>query len=141
LNFANGVLAVSLTDADTEVSYSTNYVFGPLPAILAGSNLGYVGFTGGDGGLTSIQTISNFEFSSVIPPESLTMSTATNGSFVLSWSAADPNYQLQTTTSLTSPSWVAGPTPVNVGGVNHVTINGAGGTQAFYRLARVVTCN
>ena len=138
LNWANGVMAVSLTDTVTLATYSTNYVFGPLTPILGGSDLAYVGFSGGDGGATSIQTISNFEFNSVIPPVTLSVSPLTGSSFVISWPATDPSYVLQKTSSLTAPSWSAGPTPVVVGGVNQATVNVTGGNQQFYRLVRVV---
>jgi hypothetical protein len=131
-------MAVSLTDTVTLATYSTNYVFGPLTPILGGSDLAYVGFSGGDGGATSIQTISNFEFNSVIPPVTLSVSPLTGSSFVISWPATDPSYVLQKTSSLTAPSWSAGPTPVVVGGVNQATVNVTGGSQQFYRLVRVV---
>jgi hypothetical protein len=139
LNWAHGVLAVSLEDTVTLATYSTNYTFGPLTPILAGSDLAYVGFSGGDGGSASVQTISNFEFNSVIPPVSLSVSPVTTNSFLITWPAADPSYVLQKTSSLKSPSWVAGPTPVVVGGVNQATVNvNGGGGQQFYRLVRVV---
>jgi len=139
LNFANGVLGVKLTDTDTSATFSTNYVFGPLPAILDGSNLGYIGFSGGTGGAASVQTISNFEFNSVIPPVALTASQAANKSVVITWPAADPSYQLMTATNLLSPSWVAGPSPTVVGGLNQVTVQANSGPhQQFYRLVRVV---
>lgn len=141
VNWADGVMNVFLKDTVTLATYSTNYVFGPLPAILNGSNLGYVGFSGGDGGATSIQTISNFEFNSVVLPPALTVSVVTNNSFVISWPADDPSYVLQMTSSLTSPSWIAGPVPTPVNGMNKVTVNAnSGGQQQFYRLVRIVNC-
>jgi hypothetical protein len=141
INWANGVMGLNLTDTVTGSTFSTNYVYGPLTGFLAGSNLGYIGFSGADGGVTSIQTISNFQFSSTIPPVSLTATPATNGAIVISWPSTDPNYHLQTTTSLTSPSWVAGPAPVLSNGVSSVTVSATGGAQAFYQLVRTVTCN
>lgn len=136
LNWANGVLAVSLTDAGTGANYSTNYTVGSLVPFL-GANVAYVGFSGGDGGATSTQTISNFQFHSVLPPVALSASPVTGNTFVISWSAADPTYVLQTTTSLSSPSWVAGPVPVTSGGVSHVTVDVTSGSEQFYRLVRV----
>ncbi len=139
VNWANGIMAVTATDATTMATYSTNYVYGSLTPILGGTDLGFVGFTGADGGATSIQTISNFQFNSVIPPVTLSASPVTGSSFVISWPAADPSYVLQKTSSLKSPSWAAGPTPVVVGGVNQATVNVNGGSgQQFYRLVRVV---
>jgi hypothetical protein len=137
LNWLNGHLAVSLLDATTLATYSANYPVGPLTPVLGGTDLAYVGFSGGTGGLNSIQTISNFVFSSVIPSESLTVSSVTVSSFVLSWPAVDPNFTLQQSPDL--KIWSPGPAPTVVGGVNQVTVSIPGGSgQTFYRLARVV---
>jgi len=139
LNWANGVLAVSLTDTLTAAKYSTNYPVGPLVSLLGG-NVVYVGFTGSDGGVSSYQTIRNFQFRSVLPPVALSVSPAAGSSFVISWPAADPTYVLQTNVSLSNPSsWGAGPAPVESGGTNRVTVSVTSvGRQQFYRLVRVV---
>ena len=138
LNFANGVLSASLVDTTTGATYTTNHTVGSLSDLLGG-NVAYIGFTGGDGGASSFQNVRNFSFQSVLPPVALSASPVTGNSSVISWSAADPTYHLQTTTSLSSPVWVAGPTPVVVNGVNQVTVNVKGGSaQQFYRLIRVV---
>ena len=139
LNFADGVLFVHLLDTTTLATFSTSYTYGSLTPILGGTDLGYVGFSGGDGGLTSIQTISNFSFSSVITPVIMAASSPTNGSFIISWPAADPNYVLQSSPSLSAPVWTGSFIPVTVNGVNRVTITAAPGAAAtFYRLTRVV---
>jgi len=138
LNWANGVMTAALTDLKTGSNYSTNYVFGPIVSVLGGS-VAYVGFSGADGGVSSHQTVSNFQFHSVLPPVALSASAVTGNSLVISWPANDPTYVLQTTSSLSSPTWVAGPTPTLVNGVNQVTINvSAGSSQQFYRLVRIV---
>jgi len=138
LNFANGNLAVTMTDETTSATYTTNYEFVSLTPILGGTDLAYVGFSGATGGLNSIQTISNFEFNSVITPVTLATSPLTANSFVLSWTALDPSYVLQQAPSLTGP-WTAGPTAIVVGGVNQATVSIPGGSgQMFYRLMRVV---
>ncbi|MGA2246153.1 MAG: hypothetical protein ABSH48_14240 [Verrucomicrobiota bacterium] len=134
LSFANGVLAASLTDLRTGTNYSTNYVVGPLTSVLGG-NLAYIGFTGGDGGATSFQTVSNFLFHSVLPPVALSVSPASNGKITLSWPNAD--YQVQVTSSLSSPTWTAGPTATVVNGVSQVTVSVTGSGAQFYRLVRV----
>jgi hypothetical protein len=64
LKWVNGVLTVSLTDTKTLATYATNYTIGSLTPILGGSDLAYIGFSGADGGITSIQTVSDFEFNS-----------------------------------------------------------------------------
>lgn len=138
LGWANGILAVSLKDTDTGATYSTNYAVGSLNQFLGGSDLGYIGFTGGDGGVSSVQTISNFEFHSVIPPVALSVSPVTGNTFTISWPAANSSYVLQTTSSLSSPNWVTGPSPTLVGGNYQVTVNVNSSAHQFYRLVRVV---
>jgi hypothetical protein len=137
LNSSNGVLAVSLTDLKTSNSYSTNYATGSLASVLGG-NVAYIGFSGADGGVTSIQTVSNFQFHSVLPPVKLSVSPMSGNSFVVSWPNADPTYVLQTNSSLTAGSWGTAPAPVTANGTNQVTVNVTGGnSQVFYRLLRV----
>jgi hypothetical protein len=138
LNFANGILSVSVVDTITLAKFSANYAYGSLVPILNG-NLGYVGFSGGDGGATSTQTISNFQFTSTILPEFLSVSPASNGSVTLSWSAADPNFQLLQATSLKGP-WTAGPTATVANGVASATVSVAGTSARFYRLLWVTPC-
>lgn len=136
LSWNSGVLAVTLKDAVTLATYSTNYTVGSLIPILGG-NLAYVGFSGADGGVTSVQTVGNFQFHSTLPPVNLTVSPVTANSFVISWPTADPNYVLQMTSSLSAPAWAPAPAPVVVGGFNQVTVNVTGNGQQFYRLLRV----
>jgi hypothetical protein len=139
VNFANGNMAVSLTDASTKVTFSTNYVFGSLLPSLGG-NLAYIGFAGGDGGSTSVQTISNFQFHSIITPASLSVSPVTNNAVVISWPATSPSYSLETSPSLTNPAWVPGPSATVSGNTASVTVKVNGTSQAFFRLLRS-TCN
>jgi Bacterial lectin/Immunoglobulin I-set domain len=138
LNWSNGVLGVSMTDMTTMDTFTTNYMVGSLSSILGGNNIAYIGFTGGDGGVASIQTVSNFQFHSVLPPVSLSVSPVSDNKVTLSWPASDPNYVLQMTPSLSSPSWVVGPAPTTSNGVSQVTVDVSGGGQEFYRLQRVV---
>jgi len=139
LNFANGVLAVTLTDTLTSATFSTNYVYGSLTPILGG-NLAYIGFGGGDGGAASIQTVSNFQFHSIVTPASLSVSPVTNNSVVISWPALSPGYSLEMSPSLTSPSWTPGPTATVTGNTASVTIKVNGTTREFFRLVRS-SCN
>jgi hypothetical protein len=137
LSYANGSLSVTLTDTSTSATYTTNYTYGPLTPFLGGTDLGYIGFSGGCGSLTSVQQISNFQFSSVIPPVTLNASSATPGTLVLTWPAGDPTFVLQQTPSLSAPVWTTGPTPVVVGGLYQVTVP-VSADQQFYRLVRIV---
>ena len=142
LNWNNGVLSATLTDAVTLASYSTNYNIGPLVPILGG-NFAYIGFSGGDGGATSTQTVKNFQFHSVTSGGSgsvkLDVAKAGSNSVVLTWPTAAAGYTLQVTTSLTTPSWANGPTATTVGTNNQVTIT-TGAGPAFYRLVGSSAC-
>jgi len=132
VNYANGIFKVSLTDTITLGTFATNYAPGPLTAIL-GSDLAYVGFSGADGGLTSIQTISNFVFTPVVTPVSLAVSSLGKNSLSISWPAVNPNFELQTATNLLG-TWNVGPSPTEVNGTNYVTITPGGSGNIFYRL-------
>jgi hypothetical protein len=131
VNYANGVFALKLTDLQTLSTFSTNITTGPITPIL-GSDLAYIGFSGGDGGATSIQTIGNLQFTSVIPPVALTVSHGSGGTLIISWPAANPDYTLQTTTNLLGV-WTAGPAATVSNGTASVTITPASSSQ-FYRL-------
>jgi hypothetical protein len=137
LSYINGNMAVKMTDTTTSATYTTNYQFSPLVPLLGGSDLAFIGFTGADGGTSSVQTISDFEFNAILLAPALTISPLTAGSFILSWPASDTSYVLQETSSLTPPiTWSPGPTPTVVNGNNQVTITiPHGGGNEFYRLA------
>jgi hypothetical protein len=139
VNFANGVMGVSLTDTLTKATFSTNYMFGSLLSSLGG-NLAYIGFSGGDGGATSIQTVSNFQFHSIVTPASLSVSHVTNNAVVISWPATNPSYSLEMSPSLTTPSWTAGPTATVTGNTASVSVRVNGTTAEFFRLVRS-SCN
>jgi hypothetical protein len=138
LNWANGALSVMLVDTTTSTSFTTNFTAGAPSVFLGGTDLGYIGFTGGDGSLTSVQTISNFSFMPVIVPVALSSSLGNAGSLIISWPAADPNYVLEVTPSLDPATWTTGPTPVTINGVNQVMVDTAGTQAQFYRLVRIV---
>ncbi|HWD91957.1 MAG TPA: hypothetical protein VG938_06370 [Verrucomicrobiae bacterium] len=140
LSWNTGVLSVTLTDQKTLAKFSTNYNVGSLSALLGG-NLAYIGFTGADGGVSSTQTVKNFQFHSVLPSVKLSVAGASGGSFNITWPSADPSYVLQTNSSLTNTTgWSATAAPVTSNGTNTMTVNpNSGSPQLFYRLLRV-TC-
>jgi hypothetical protein len=127
--YAQGQLSLTFTDAVAQTSFSTNLVVGSLPNIVKGSTA-YVGFTGADGGLNAVQTVSNFTFVS-IPAESIQLSSANS---LISWPGTVPGYTLQESTNLLSGTWinVTNPTIV-VNGTNQVSTPVVGGNM-FYRL-------
>jgi hypothetical protein len=144
LTWADSNLAVTLTDqTNPALTYSTNYDLGQsLTSVLGGTDLAYIGFSGADGTsalLESLQTISNFTFSSTIPPVTLSVSSSASNSFVLSWPAYYPaNFVLEQATNLLGPWTLAALTPTVVGALNTVTANYTGGPQIFYKVERIV---
>jgi len=132
VNYANGVYSVNMEDLYSFDTFETNYAVGSLTSVLD-SDEAYVGFSGADGGASSIQTITDFEFTPVVPGVALTVSPASDGSVMISWPAANPDYVLQTTTSLLG-TWSAGPTPTESNGTNYVNVSSSGGGEKFYRL-------
>jgi hypothetical protein len=129
LYYLPGMLSLTFTDYVAQTSFATNLVVGSLPNILKGSTA-YVGFTGSDGGLNSIQTISNFTFVS-LPPETIQL---TSTSSLISWPGAVQGYLLQENSNLTSGTWitVTNPTAV-INGTNQVITPTTDGNM-FYRL-------
>ncbi len=101
VKYANEILAVTFTDAVSNISYNTNIILGDLTQILGSSNA-CIGFTGADGGSTSIQTISHFSFVS-LPPVAI-QSHGTNAS--VSWPGGAPGYLLQENSDLTQTNWL-----------------------------------
>jgi hypothetical protein len=91
--YVANILIVDTLDTNEFLQLSTNI---NIPAIL-GSNLAYVGFTGADGGVASIQTITDFQY---IPLPSLTASIS-GGDIVLSWPEGTGAYILQSNNRLT----------------------------------------
>jgi hypothetical protein len=88
VTYTNQIASLVLEDASTAETFSVNIPIN-IPAVL-GSNVAYIGFTGGDGAVTSIQQISNFTFTNFVY-----MSAAKSGvNLVLSWPEGS-GYQLQ----------------------------------------------
>jgi hypothetical protein len=63
ITYDGNILTVTITDAQTKASISRSYAVDIVSAV--GSNLGYVGFTAGTGGLTATQRILTWSFSPV----------------------------------------------------------------------------
>lgn len=128
--YKGGVFNVTLTDTNNNNTFSTNIAVGSLPALL-GSQTGYVGFTGADGGITSAQTITDFDY---VPLPTLSVQTS-GANLVLTWPLNPGGYTLQSESGLTPANWQNVTAPVTqVGGQNQVTVPITPG-QKFYRLA------
>lgn len=129
VNYANGQMALTFTDTVTSTSFTTNLTVGDLTQLL-GTNAAWVGFTGADGGSTSVQTISNFSFNS-IPAAAIQSSS---GNLLVSWPGATPGFTLQQNGDLTTSNWAdVTNSTVLTNSLNQVIIPAT--TNMFYRLA------
>ncbi len=126
---------VNIVLADGKLSYTTNYPC-DIPATIGGPS-GYVGFTGGDGGVNSIQTVSDFTFQSTIAAPSgpvLTIAKGSSGTLLVSWPAAgNSSFVLQQSAALNGTWTGVATTPVVVGSDYQATITAAA-TAQYYRL-------
>jgi hypothetical protein len=122
-------LSLTFADAIANTSYSTNINVGNLITAL-GTNIAFVGFSGGTGADDAVQTISNFQFISLM--ELMAVNSGSN--LVLSWPNDVSLYQLQSCTNLSTLNWANVNNPVSVvNNMNEVMVP-ATGAQAFYRL-------
>ena len=127
--YSNRQMALTFTDATANTSFSTNLNVGNLTNIVGG-NTAYVGFTGGYGGSTSVQTISNFSFVSI--PSAAIQLSGTNA--LISWPGVTGGYVLQQNADLTTTNWVNVTKPsIVTNGQNQVTLP-VGGSNLFFRL-------
>jgi hypothetical protein len=126
--YSGGVLSVFVEDTITGETFSmtTNV---NIPGIV-GTSFAYVGFTGSDGGSSSIQQISNFQYTPLV---NLTAQDS-GANLVLSWPALSGVYQLQSSSSVSGASWVNVTNAVSlINDTNQVTLPLPGGSK-FYRL-------
>lgn len=130
LNYAAGQVSITFTDAVAGTFFVTNRTVGSIPNIV-GSSSAYVGFSGAMGGVTSVQTITNFSFIS-IPLQTIQVAAP---NITISWPGSVVGYVLQQNTSLTNPAgWVNVANPDNiVNGQHQVVVPITSGT-GFYRL-------
>jgi hypothetical protein len=133
LYYMQNVLAVWLEDLTTSSIFTTNYVVGSLLA-LAGNGSAYIGFTGGDGGATSVQVVGNLQYSYTTPPV-LSVTAGAPGQVIVRWPIS-----VSTLFTLQQSSSVSGPwTPSNmssltqVGNQNQVTLT-VGAGPAYFEL-------
>jgi hypothetical protein len=121
LYYSKGVLQAILTDASTSATFVTNFALGDIGSVV-GDSVAYIGFTGGTGGSSSIQQISNFSFLPVANPV-LTISHSGGGKVTISWPAAvDPNLVLEQSATVNGPWTAVGVTPTLNGTQYQVTL-------------------
>jgi Legume lectin domain len=124
-----GVISVQLEDTNATATFSTNFNVDIPTAI--GTNTAYVGFTGADGGASSIQQIANFQFVT-FANLSIQLSGA---NIVVAWPANSSAYQLESNPDLSNNSgWANVTNSVSVtNGLNQVTLPVSAGAT-FFRL-------
>lgn len=128
VQYANGVLQLTLLDTVNSSSFSTNLII-DLPSVL-GADTAYVGLTGASGGTASYQQVSHFAF---IPYPTLSAQRV-GGNILLSWPISIGGYNLQTKSDLGTGTWQNSAAPVNfVNGQNQVLIAPTSGAN-FYQL-------
>jgi hypothetical protein len=98
VTYLNGVLTVFLQDSNTPADTYTASVALNLTNLI-GTNMAYVGFTGADGGVSSVQTIANFQYTPV-PTLSI---AASNSNIIVSWPTGTGQYELKWSTNLNLP--------------------------------------
>lgn len=129
INYADPQLTLTFTDAVAHTTFTTNVNVGDLTRLL-GANTAYLGFTGADGGSSSLQTISHFSFLSF--PEASIGANGTN--LLVAWPGGTPGYTLQQNSNLTTTNWVdVTNSPVLTNGLN-VLATPDNGSNSFYRL-------
>lgn len=132
LYYMNGLMQVTLADPNTSATLTTNFTIGSYASVV-GDSVGYVGFTGADGGSVSSQTISNFSFTPAAPAV-LSIAGSGAGSCTLSWSAGVlTNMVLEESSSLTGPWSNVGTVPSLVGNSYQVPVPATGASE-FFRL-------
>jgi hypothetical protein len=100
LSYDGTTLTETITDTVTSATFTTNYVV-DIPA-LVGSDVAYVGFTGGTGGLSAVQDVSSWTFQTTITkhdvPSQQTASTAPAGAGV----SATPSVAMSAATTVST---------------------------------------
>ncbi|HWQ90704.1 MAG TPA: hypothetical protein VN673_03455, partial [Clostridia bacterium] len=129
LHYTGGVLSVTLTDAVAVTTFTTNYMVN-LPAIVKGRTA-YMGFSGGTGGITAVQQITNVKFVPM-PPVAIQQNGA---STVISWPVTPAGFALEQTSDLGSGNWQAVTAPVVLVDGNYQVVLSAPQGGQFYRLA------
>ena len=128
--YDGNILTVTLTDTNTPSdTYTTNYVVGPLSAMVGGDSA-FIGFTAATGGSTAIQTIANFSFT----PIPVLSAAESSGNVIITWPRAIGGYSLQQSSSLRSTNWTTVPGPFNVVSNQYQHVVSSPSGNQFYRL-------
>jgi hypothetical protein len=130
VSYNGTTISINLTDTVTHATFATNIVLDIVGTL--GTNTAYVGITGADGGISSTQVVTNFQFASIttLSSQSTPINTVT-----FTWPNSAGGFVLQQASVLGS-AWtpVANPVTEDTNGNANVTIS-AQATAEFYRLA------
>lgn len=130
LAYDGTTLSMTLTDRVTHATFSTNAGLNIVGVL--GTNSAYIGMTGADGGASSTQVISNFQFASRVSVSSQLIGTA---AVALTWPNSAAGLNLQQA-SVPGSDWtpVSNPVVMDSNGNNQATLPVQAGTR-LYRLA------
>jgi hypothetical protein len=132
LYYLQGVMKVLLIDPSVPATNTSSFAIN-LPSAI-GNGSAYIGLTGADGGVASIQTVSNFVYSYTTPPI-LSIARGAPRQVVVSWPVSVSSlFTLMQSSTLTGP-WLPAVTVSSgiVGLQNQVTLS-AGGNASYYKL-------
>ena len=130
LSYNGTTLSMTLTDAVAHTTFATNAAMNLVGTL--GTNAAYVGVTGADGGISSTQVISNFQFACLT---SLSIQPSPPQTVGIAWPNSAGGLVLQQSPALGAP-WasVTDSVAINSDGSNQVMLPAQTGT-GFYRLA------
>jgi hypothetical protein len=121
---------MTLTDKVTHATFSSSTLVNIVGAL--GTNTAYVGLTGADGGISSTQVISNFQFASLV---SLSGQATPTNAVMVTWLNSAGGLVLQQAQTLASAwAFVTNPVVADALGNNQMFIAPPAGPR-FYRLA------
>lgn len=132
LFYDGSTLTEQLVDQQNGETYGASYPI-DLTSVV-GATTALVGFTGGDGGLASVQTVSGFSFAPSPPPTCVSAALAGNN-LVVTWQTNFLNYTLEYTTNLSPPAqWRPVPQSPVLSAGRATLVLPVNSTNTFYRL-------
>ena len=129
LSYNGTILSMTLTDAVTRATFSTNALMNITGAL--GTNAAYVGITGADGGISSTQVISNFQF---VCLTALSIQSSGPQAVGLAWPNSAGGLELQQAPAI-GASWAAVTDSVVINNASNQMVLPAQSASGFYRLA------
>ena len=133
LSYNGSLLTEHLVDQLTGDTFNASYAAN-LPTAVGDTNVAWIGFTGADGGVSSVQTVTGFTFGFGGPPPQLSASV-TGSHLSLTWAVSPLNYVLEFNTNLAATNgWAIAPQSAVTNGGQASIVIPVSGTNTFYRL-------